>query len=329
MGDPAGISGEIILEAYQTLAEKKSTIAKRIIDLKKKKRANFYVAGDAEYLLRVKRALAIDVAVEPIQTYATTFEPFKRLMLFPRSKINMDEFAFGIPRYGRESLAYLDFAIEEAKRSAISAIVTAPITKESIASFTPGFLGHTEYLAQAFSAERVRMCFYTPDFLLALQTIHIPLKNVAQTITEQSVFESLTLLSETCERYLGEKRPVAMLALNPHAGEHGLMGTEEETILAPALHRARKAGIEADGPFPADSFFIDRYKRYALILAMYHDQGLIPVKALYPRISVNVTAGLPVARVSVDHGSGYDIAGKGIADETGLLYAMHAALEFI
>jgi 4-hydroxythreonine-4-phosphate dehydrogenase len=122
---------------------------------------------------------------------------------------------------------------------------------------------------------------------------------------------------------------VAVLGLNPHAGEHGLMGDEEARLIIPAMQRARRQGIACDGPFPADSFFIERVKHYKLILAMYHDQGLIAVKPAFPRASVNVTLGLPVVRTSVDHGSGYDIAGRGIASEVSLLCAIKAALELL
>jgi 4-hydroxythreonine-4-phosphate dehydrogenase len=122
---------------------------------------------------------------------------------------------------------------------------------------------------------------------------------------------------------------VAVLGLNPHAGEHGLLGLEEERIIRPAMEQARGRGFPCDGPFPADSFFIARVKKYRLIVAMYHDQGLVAVKPAFPRVSVNVTLGLPVVRTSVDHGSGYDIAGKGQADATSMLYAIKAALEML
>ena len=135
------------------------------------------------------------------------------------------------------------------------------------------------------------------------------------------------MLAAAGRKYYGKKLPVAVLGLNPHAGEHGLLGLEEDRIILPAMEKARHAGWACDGPFPADSFFIARVKRYKLILAMYHDQGLVAVKPAFPRVSVNVTLGLPVVRTSVDHGSGYDIAGKGKADETSMLYAIKAALE--
>jgi 4-hydroxythreonine-4-phosphate dehydrogenase len=137
------------------------------------------------------------------------------------------------------------------------------------------------------------------------------------------------MLVEAGKRRFGKTLPVAVLGLNPHAGEHGLLGEEEDRILIPAMKAAQKAGNPCEGPFPADSFFIDRVKRFRLILAMYHDQGLIAVKPAYPRVSVNVTLGLPVVRTSVDHGSGYDIAGKGKADETSMLSAIAAALELL
>jgi 4-hydroxythreonine-4-phosphate dehydrogenase len=153
--------------------------------------------------------------------------------------------------------------------------------------------------------------------------------DVSKRLTIAGIAKSIATLAAAGQRYYRKKLPVAVLGLNPHAGEHGLLGLEEDRIILPAMERARVQGWACEGPFPADSFFITRVKSYKLILAMYHDQGLVAVKPAFPRVSVNVTLGLPVVRTSVDHGSGYDIAGQGKADETSMLHAIKAALEMI
>jgi 4-hydroxythreonine-4-phosphate dehydrogenase len=241
----------------------------------------------------------------------------------------MAGFRFGVPDYGSEQLRYLDFAIEKARRGHIAAIVTGPVTKEAVAKSVPGFVGHTGYLAEQLSVHDERMAFLTPAYLLALETTHVPLADVPKNISVGSIATTIAMLGAAGRKYYGRRLPVAVLGLNPHAGEHGLLGLEEDQIIKPAMERARAQGWKCDGPFPADSFFIARAKQYRLIVAMYHDQGLIAVKPAFPRVSVNVTLGLPVVRTSVDHGSGYDIAGKGIADETSMLCAIKAALEMI
>jgi Pyridoxal phosphate biosynthesis protein len=201
------------------------------------------------------------------------------------------------------------------------------MTKEAVAKVEPGFVGHTGYLAEELGVHDERMAFLTPEYILALQTTHVPLVDVAKNLSQQGIATTIAMLAAAGRKYYGRKLSVAVLGLNPHAGEHGLLGLEEDRIILPAMERARGEGWACDGPFPADSFFIARVKRYKLILAMYHDQGLVAVKPAFPRVSVNVTLGLPVVRTSVDHGSGYDIAGKGKADETSMLYAIKAALE--
>ena len=203
------------------------------------------------------------------------------------------------------------------------------MTKEAVARDLPGFVGHTGYLAEQLFVHDERMAFLTPEYILALQTTHLPLADVAKSLSAARIATTIAMLAAAGRKYYGRKLPVAVLGLNPHAGEHGLLGLEEERIIRPAMEQARGRGFPCDGPFPADSFFIARVKKYRLIVAMYHDQGLVAVKPAFPRVSVNVTLGLPVVRTSVDHGSGYDIAGKGQADATSMLYAIKAALEML
>ena len=327
LGDPAGISGEVIVGALAALARPRSALAKQIRELIAARPANLYVAGDGNVLAQAKRIVRASLPVEVVDAFSTKVQTPTRIRLFELSKLAKADFRFGVPAYGREQLDYLDFAIEKARRGAVAAIVTAPMTKEAVARVEPGFVGHTGYLAEELGVHDERMAFLTPAYLLALQTTHIPLVDVAKNLSQQGIATTIAMLAAAGRKYYGRKLPVAVLGLNPHAGELGLLGLEEDCIILPAMERAREQGLACDGPFPADSFFIARVKRYKLILAMYHDQGLVAGKPAFPRGSVNVTLGLPVVRTSVDHGSGYDIAGKGKADETSMLYAIKAALE--
>jgi len=327
MGDPAGISGEIVVKAFGAIARPRTAIAKNVRKLLDTRPTNLYVAGDGNVLSRAARLVRSSMPIVRVDGFSTDVESRAAIRLFNLSDIAMKGFRFGVPSYGREQLGYLDFAIEKARCDEIAAIVTGPITKEAVAEIAPGFVGHTGYLAEKLGVADERMAFFTPDYLLVLQTTHVPLAQVSKNLSQASIATTIAMLGAAGRKYYGKKLPVAVLGLNPHAGEHGLLGSEEERIIAPAMDDARKAGWACDGPFPADSFFIARVKRYKLIVAMYHDQGLVAVKPSFPRVSVNVTLGLPVVRTSVDHGSGYDIAGKNTADETSMLYAIKAALE--
>jgi 4-phospho-D-threonate 3-dehydrogenase / 4-phospho-D-erythronate 3-dehydrogenase len=329
MGDPAGISGEVIVKALAALARPKRAIEKQVAGEVAKRRANLYLAGDGNVLERSSRMVRVKIPIERVTGFSSELEPPSRIRLFDLTKIAMAGFRFGVPDYGCEQLAYLDFAIARARRQEISAIVTGPMTKEAVAKDMPGFVGHTGYLAEQLGVHDERMAFLTPAYLLALQTTHVPLADVSRSLTASGIATTIAMLASAGRKYYGRRLPVAVLGLNPHAGEHGLLGLEEDRIILPAMEQARAQGWACDGPFPADSFFIARVKQYRLIVAMYHDQGLVAVKPSFPRVSVNVTLGLPVVRTSVDHGSGYDIAGKGKADETSMLYAIKAALEMV
>jgi 4-hydroxythreonine-4-phosphate dehydrogenase len=327
MGDPAGVSGEVIAKAWVALARPRSALARQVSALVARRHASLYLAGDGNVLARAARVVHAKLPVERVQSFSARPVPLSPLWLFDRTSIPMKGFRFGVPDYGREQLAYLDFAIEQARAGRIDAIVTAPVTKEAVAKDVPGFVGHTGYLAEKLGVEDERMAFLTPGYLLALETTHIPLAEVSRRLSAGGIATTIAMLAAAGRKYYGKRLPVAVLGINPHAGEHGLLGDEEARIIEPGMERARAQGIACDGPFPADSFFIERVKKYRLIVAMYHDQGLIAVKPAFPRVSVNVTLGLPVVRTSVDHGSGYDIAGRGKADETSMLAAIKAALE--
>jgi len=223
--------------------------------------------------------------------------------------------------------AYLDAAIEAVRGGRAGALCTAPITKAGLHEAGLPYPGHTELLAERFGAERVVMMLAGPVLRVVVATTHVALKDVPSRLTVGGIEQTLTITDQALRRQFGIRRPrIAVCGLNPHAGEGGLFGDEEERIIAPAIERARAAGVRAEGPFPADGLF-PRAARggWDAVLAMYHDQGLIPLKTVHLESAVNVTLGLPVPRTSPDHGVAYDIAGKGKADPTSMIEALRLA----
>jgi 4-hydroxythreonine-4-phosphate dehydrogenase len=209
----------------------------------------------------------------------------------------------------------------------IDAVVTAPISKEAWALAGHRYAGHTELLAERLNATRHAMMFVAPRLRVILTTAHVPLAEVALRLTTHRLLDVIELGAEACAS-LGVERPrVAVCGLNPHAGEAGLLGHEERTIITPAIEEARRAGIDASGPYPADTIFRRALDgRFDLVVAMYHDQGLIPVKTLEWESAVNVTVGLPIVRTSPDHGTAFDIAGTGVADHRSMKAAIELAI---
>jgi 4-hydroxythreonine-4-phosphate dehydrogenase len=223
----------------------------------------------------------------------------------------------------------LEAAVNDLAANKIDVLVTAPINKDTIQSKEFNFPGHTEYLAKFANSERVLMFLVSDVLKVGIVTGHLPLKDVAQQISKQKIQDKLDLMYESLVKDFGVNRPnIAVLGLNPHAGDNGLLGTEEKDIIAPAIKEMAEKGMLVYGPFGADGFFGSAgYKKYDAVLAMYHDQGLTPFKALAFDQGVNYTAGLPIVRTSPDHGTSYDIAGKGIADEASMRSAIFAACD--
>jgi 4-hydroxythreonine-4-phosphate dehydrogenase len=232
--------------------------------------------------------------------------------------------------YGRVALDAIEEAITAIERGECSALVTAPIHKQSIALAGSNFPGHTELLAARAGLKRYAhdyaMYFDSPKLRVVLLTVHVPLSEAIQAINAEDI---AALAKLTTHEWMYEKPPrIAVAGLNPHAGEGGKFGSEE-TIIAEGVERAKKDGIEISGPHPPDTVFLSATRgRYDVVMAMYHDQGLIPVKTLDFEHSVNVTIGLPYLRVSVDHGTAFDIAGKNIADAGPMRYAIEWAERF-
>lgn len=231
---------------------------------------------------------------------------------------------------GTASLDTLHAGIELCKRGRAHALVTAPISKQALALAGSSDRGHTEILARTMGTGPTAMAFFSPQLRTILATVHVSLADAIAQLTTERVVEVTKLFDEALRKRLGIAAPrLALAALNPHAGENGLLGNEEERILAPAVVRARRDGIALDGPHPADTLFkraVDG--EFDGVVALYHDQALIPVKLLGFGHAVNVTLGLSHPRTSPDHGTAYDIAGKGRANPSGMLAALRTAADF-
>ncbi len=233
------------------------------------------------------------------------------------------------PEAGKAAIDALECAAADLKAGVIDAVVTAPFNKESVQSDLFNFTGHTEYMASQFDGESMMMM--CSDILrVGLVTKHLALSKISEYITAEKIVNDLKNLRLSLKKDFGVIEPrIAVLSLNPHAGEGGMLGDEEINILQPAIKEAFQEGVLAFGPFPADGFFAAAsYKKYDAVLAMYHDQGLIPFKTLSPE-GVNFTAGLLAVRTSPDHGVAYDIAGKGIANPDSMRNALYMAIDIV
>lgn len=240
------------------------------------------------------------------------------------------EFAKSDSEAGKAALESLECVIEDYRKGLIDVIVTAPINKHTIQSKEFSFPGHTEYIEERLGdGNKSLMILMKNDFRVALVTTHVPIKDIASSITKELIIEKATILNQSLKRDFGISAPrIAVFALNPHAGDDGLLGSEEVEIIKPAVEELVADGIFCYGPYPADGFMgSGNYTHFDGILAMYHDQGLAPFKALAMEDGVNYTAGLPVVRTSPAHGTAYDIAGKGLANEDSFRQAIYVAID--
>ena len=231
---------------------------------------------------------------------------------------------------GQAALKALDRAMTDFRNERYDVLVTAPINKATIQS--PGFKfpGHTEYIETCLGeGKKALMILMSENLRVALVTTHLPIKDVAHAITKEAIVEKATIFHESLRRDFRISSPrIAVLALNPHAGDDGLLGSEEKDIIRPAVEELAEKGIQAYGPYPADGFFgAGTFDRFDGVLAMYHDQGLAPFKTIAIENGVNYTAGLPIVRTSPDHGTAYDIAGQGKADESSMRQAIYTAID--
>lgn len=313
IGDFNGIGPEIILKALTHVDLTTSTplilAPREILDFYAKK-------------LSLKVELNICSYLDEVDT------DYVNLLDFETDSLEINP-GFQSEQSGLISMNSIELGIELTKAEVAHALVTAPISKEAVNLAGFKIPGHTEFLADKTDTQSVLMMLVNDGLRVALTTAHIPISKVSSSITESLILEKLGLLHESLKNDFNISDPkIAVLGLNPHAGDGGVIGSEEINVIVPALEKASQSGLYAAGPFPADGFFGQKlYEKYDAILAMYHDQGLAPFKLLSFGSGVNFTAGLPIIRTSPDHGTAFDIAGFGKADESSFIQAYQLAVD--
>ncbi len=325
IGEPAGIGPDVILSSW----------AGRNLAGAAKPLSPFYVLGDAALLQGRARALGLNVPIRIAEPGETASIFSEALPIVPLTNPLSDVAGKADPANGAGVIEAIVSAVDHMKSGQARAMVTAPINKKSL--YDAGFAhpGHTEFLATLAEGwgkgEEVQpvMMLAGPRLRAVPVTIHIPLADVARTLTTENIVEIATITANELKHRFGIKNPrLAISGLNPHAGEEGAMGAEDAEIVAPAIAELRSRGIDAFGPLPADTMFHQRARKtYDVAICMYHDQALIPAKALDFDQTVNVTLGLPFVRTSPDHGTAFDIAGKGGADPSSMIAAIQLADE--
>ena len=310
MGDPAGIGPEIIAKFFAAGVSSPAIII-----------------GDAGCLERAIKALSLPLAVQTIQTPTEARYAPDVLNVLVKSNLPADLPLGRIDaRAGKAAYDYITAAIDLAINGQIAGMVTAPIHKEALKAAGIPYPGHTEILADRSGTSDFAMMLANDELRVILVTIHVALKSVPDLITKARVLKTITLAHAACRAYGIAEPRIAVAGLNPHAGEGGLFGHEEETDIIPAINEAVSKGMKVSGPFAGDTIFMRaRRGEFDIVVAQYHDQGLIPVKYMGIEQGVNVTIGLPFIRTSVDHGTAFDIAGKGCADASSLAYAFEQA----
>ena len=309
LGDPSGIGAEVTAAALAALRREVAPL----------------VFGDPRLFARELAALRLPV-VEP----GAPLPAGGALVAVTRLPASAVRSGKPVPAAGAAQLAYLEAAFEAVRRGDAAALVTAPVSKAQVARALPGFVGHTEWLEARCGGIRSVMMLAGEKLKVALATNHVAFGAIRRALTPARISDTIVLTHRAMRDDLGLARPrIALAALNPHAGDEGTFGGEEPTLLRTALARAARAGAPAAGPFPADSiFFRAALGEFDAVVALYHDQGLIPVKlldAVGGDPAVNVTLGLPIVRTSPDHGVAYDIAGKGKANPASMIAALRLA----
>ncbi len=313
MGCPVGIGPEIILRN----ALRQQQVAS----------CGIAVLGDLGVLGRCAEDLGLAVSVEPWKP--GTPLPEDALPVIECSRLPVRELRWGCPTAATAGAMadYITQGVELVQQGVLAGIATCPISKAALQSAGIAHPGHTEMLAELTGARDYAMMLAGSRLRVTLVTIHCPLAEVSRMLTVEKVAGMIAITHRSLQRDFGVARPrIAVAGLNPHAGEGGLFGREEEVIIGPAIRQAQQEGIAAEGPFPPDTVYGKAAAgQYEVVVSMYHDQGLIPFKLLHFSDGVNITLGLPIVRTSVDHGTAYDIAGKGIADCASLAAAVELA----
>ncbi|MCP4715829.1 MAG: 4-hydroxythreonine-4-phosphate dehydrogenase PdxA [Deltaproteobacteria bacterium] len=317
MGDPVGIGPEII--------------AKALIDPRLYELCRPVVIGDRAVIERELAGGSWSGCIEVVENINSCQPAADRVILIEVSRLDPAALSYGkpTPETGRALGACIVKAVELARSRCIDAVVTAPINKQSLHEGGYEFPGHTEMLAELTGAEHVVMMLAGERLRVVLVTIHCALAQVPELLTSALILRTIETAWQSMQSCFGIAEPrLAVAGLNPHAGEGALFGTEERDIIRPAIEEARAKGMPVSGPHPPDTVFYQAaHGAYDAVVCMYHDQGLIPLKLLHFEDGVNVTLGLPILRTSVDHGTAYDIAGKGIASSASLMSAVKMAVE--
>ncbi|PYS54104.1 MAG: 4-hydroxythreonine-4-phosphate dehydrogenase PdxA [Acidobacteria bacterium] len=310
-GDPAGIGLEVILKAISVVLPSARWVVFTDRSIFERNTSRFHAA--------VKWRWIQDLS-------ALTSEPvlFAKDLGTDSSGIEWGELS---AEAGKRGLAYLEAASREALSGRIQAIVTAPVSKEAIGS---GFRGQTDFLAQRAGCADYAMSFFAPSFKVVLATIHVSLRDALSQISTAHYLRLIRFVDGELQRFKFAQRRIAVAAINPHAGESGMFGREEIDVLAPAIRRCAAEGIRVSGPHSADSLYFRAHSgEFDVVIAPYHDQGLIPIKLIAHGEATNVTLGLPYVRTSPDHGTAFSIAGKGEADPSGMEQALRCAVDLV
>ena len=317
MGDPCGVGPEITIKTLTNHPELYAQCRPIVI-------------GSLDILKKTATKINMDVKIEALRGEDFTGTTVNRIHCLDINPVKFEHHYGQISAEGgKHSFAYLEKAIALAMEKKIAAIVTAPINKKSLKAGAVPYIDHTEILTKLTDSRRTMTLFVTGDLRVFFYSRHIPFKDISATLNIDNLVRNLS----DCDSYLKQIRimdpKIAVAALNPHGGEMGLFGTEEMEVITPAVERARKLGIDAVGPIPADSVFhMANQGHYDAVLSLYHDQGHIAAKTLDFHKTVALTMGLPFLRTSVDHGTAFDIAGKNIASEVSLVEAIKSAIKY-
>ena len=313
MGDPAGIGPEIVVK----LAADRSPES-----------PPYLVVGDAGRLRRAAEITQANLVVQVVESCDVVSSRHGVLQVLQPGPSLPPGLPFGRvdASAGAASYAYIERAVQLALEGQVSGLVTAPINKEGLRAAGIPHPGHTEILAALTRTPNVAMMLANEELRVLLVSIHVSLAEAIQAVTIETEARAIRLAHQACQAFgIGSPR-IAVAGLNPHAGENGLFGREDIDVIAPAIAAARSEGFDVSGPWPGDTVFMRaRRGEFDIVVAQYHDQGLIPVKYLGIDHGVNITVGLPFIRTSVDHGTAYDIAGTGAADHSSLAYALRQA----
>lgn len=311
-GDTNGVGLELILRVFST---------PEVLEM-----CTPIVYGNAHVASYYKKSLHLDTQWNIISSANNAIEGKLNFVNVSEEEVNV-YVGQATPESGIQALLALEHAVRESKEGFVDCLLTAPINKANIQTPDFHFTGHTEYLEKCFDAETL-MILFNDMMRVALVTTHVPISKVAELITPERLEQKIRQLHESLKRdFLVSAPRIAVLSLNPHCGDNGLIGNEEKEIIIPTINAMREEGLPIYGPYSADGFFGNcTNKHFDAVLAMYHDQGLAPLKAL-SMDGVNFTSGLPIVRTSPDHGTAYEIAGKGEADTASFLQAIYAAID--